>query len=104
MGGVQAWQPHHREPTGTERSWLQQNLGRVELDVSAVLESRLLTSDLLAIAEGDVISLGVPTDLPIDVRVSGTLKFKGRLGVAGRGQLGVWIDRCCDASIEEDAR
>lgn len=102
MGGVQAWQPHHRAPTGTERSWLQQNLGRVDLDVSAVLESKLLTSDLLALSAGDVISLGVPSDRPIDVRVGGTLKFKGRLGVAGRGQLGVWIDRRCDSSIEEE--
>jgi len=102
MGGVQAWQPHHRAPTGTERSWLQHNLGSVELDVSAVLESKLLTSDLLALGAGDVITLGVSSDRPIDVRVGGTLKFKGRLGVGGRGQLGVRIDRRCDSSMEED--
>ena len=36
------------------------------------------------------------------LRVGGTLKFKGRLGVGGRGQLGVSIDRRCDASIEEE--
>jgi flagellar motor switch protein FliM len=102
MGGVQAWQPHHRAPTAIERSWLQHNLGTVELDVSAVLESKVLTSDLLAMAAGDVISLGVSSDRPIDVRVGGTLKFRGRLGVGGRGQLGVRIDRRCDSNMEED--
>jgi flagellar motor switch protein FliM len=102
MGGVQAWQPHHRAPTGTERAWLQQNLGSVEVDVSAVLESKVLTADLLALSAGDVISLGVPSDRPIDVRVGGTLKFKGRLGIGGRGRLGVRIDRRCESTMEEE--
>ena len=102
MGGVQAWQPHHRAPTATERAWLQYSLGTVELDVSAVLESKVLTSDLLALAAGDVISLGVPADRPIDVRVGGTLKFKGRLGVGGRGRPGVRIERRCDSTMEEE--
>jgi flagellar motor switch protein FliM len=99
---VQAWQPHHRDPTETERSWLQQNLATVELDVSAVLESKLLTSDLLALSAGDVIGLGVASDRPIDVRVGGTLKFKGRLGVSGRGRLGVRIERRCDSNLPEE--
>ena len=102
MGGVQAWQPHHRAPTATERAWLQMSLGAVELDVSAVLESKLLTSDLLALSAGDVISLGVPADRPIDVRVGGTLKFKGRLGVGSRGRPGVRIERRCDSAMEEE--
>ena len=88
---VQAWQPHHREPTETERLWLGLNLQRVKMDVSSVLESTLLTSDLLALAAGDVVSLGVPANQPVEVRVGRTLKFKGRLGVHDGGRLGVRV-------------
>jgi flagellar motor switch protein FliM len=96
---VQAWQPHHRDPTATERLWLGLNLARVDMNVSAVLESKLLTSDLLALSAGDVVSLGVAAHLPIDVRVGGTVKFKGRLGVNAGGRLGVRVDQRCDPGV-----
>ena len=99
---MQAWQPHHRQPTETERLWLRLNLARVEMDVSAVLSSRLLTSELLALSAGDVVSLGMPVSRPIDVRVGATVKFKGRLTTVDGGErVGVWVDHWCDPMSQD---
>lgn len=100
---AQAWQPHHREPTATERLWLRLNLARVQMDVSAALESRLRTSDLLALSPGDVISLGVQAHRAIDVRVGDTVKFTGCLGVSDGRRLDLRIEQRCDSGtpVEE---
>ena len=47
-------------------------------------------------APGDVLSLGVPTHKPIDLRVGNTLKFQGRLGVDD-GRIAVRIEQRCAA-------
>jgi flagellar motor switch protein FliM len=95
---VQGWQHARREPTAVERHWLAENLGRVELPISAVLESRLPARELLKLGTGDVINLGVPGALPIDVRVGGSLKFQGRLTLADT-RAAVVIDRVFGGSV-----
>jgi flagellar motor switch protein FliM len=92
---AQAWHRQRREPTEVERAWLRGNLSRVPMDVVAMLESRLSTRELLALTPGDVVSIGVPANRAIDVRVGGTLKFQGRLTVDD-GRLGIRVDNACD--------
>lgn len=89
---VQGWQHTRREPTPVERHWLTENLGRVELTVAPVLETRFPARELLKLGRGDVINLGVPADRPIEVRVGASVKFHGRLSVAD-GRAAVMVDR-----------
>ena len=100
---VQAWHRQRREPTPTERAWLRENLARVPMGTVAMLQAKLTARDLLALVPGDVVSLGVPVHKPIDVRVGGTLKFKGRLASeSGRGGVRV-THRCDGAGVEIEA-
>jgi flagellar motor switch protein FliM len=92
---VQAWHRQRREPTPNERAWLHENLARVPVDASATLETTLTARDILELAPGDVLSLGHPIYQPVDVRVGGTVKFKGRLA-SDNGRGTVRIDYRCD--------
>jgi len=85
-----------------EREWVQESLSRVPVLLSAMIPSQLTARDLLAMAPGDVFSLGVPTHKPIDVMVGSTLKFKGRLAVES-GRLGVRIEQHCTAAAGVEA-
>ncbi len=89
---AQAWNRQRREPSATEREWMQDHLASISMPVSASVESRLSTRELLALRAGDVVSLGVPANRLIDVHVGSTLKFKGRL-TADDGRLAVQIDQ-----------
>ena len=99
---VQGWQHARREPTALERQWLAENLGRVELPVAAILESRLPARELLRLGPGDVISLGVPSTHPIDVRVGSVVKFQGRLTLADAGAAVAINRRIGDAADRGD--
>ena len=68
-----------------------------KLEKIGELESFVTARELLALAPGDVVTLGVPIDRPIDLRVGGTLKFKGRLAIE-RGRAGVRLDYRCDGA------
>jgi flagellar motor switch protein FliM len=92
-----AWDRHRREPTARERVWLQENLRRVPMPVSAVIESRLSARDLVALQPGDVLGLDVPVSRPVDLRVGRTLKFRGRLGAAS-GRAAMTIAHRCDGA------
>jgi flagellar motor switch protein FliM len=94
---AKAGERHRRPPTDVERAWLRENLSRVPMHVTALLESRLTTRELLAIGPGDVVSIGVPAHRPVDVRVGDNLKFQGRLTADGE-RLGIRIEHACDAS------
>ncbi len=96
----QAWARPQREPTLAERLWLRENLARVPLPVSAVLESRFTARDLMSLQIGDVVSLGVAVSEPIDVQIGAVLKFKGRL-TADAGWTAVTIERAVDGAIAE---
>lgn len=91
---AQAWHRQRREPTANERQWVQTNLSRVPVALSALLESELPARELLALVPGDVVSLGVSSHKPIDVLVGNTSKFKGRLSVEA-GRIGVRIEQRC---------
>lgn len=94
---VQAWHRQRREPTEVERRWLSENLSRVPLGLSALLETRLSARDLLALEPGNIVSLNIPVEKPIDVHVGTIRKFRGRLAVAG-ARVGVRVEERCDAT------
>jgi flagellar motor switch protein FliM len=89
---VQGWQHARREPTAVERDWLAENLGRVEMPVSPILETRLPARELIRLACGEVLNLGVPAGASIDVQVGANIKFQGRLTLAD-ARAAVVIDR-----------
>ncbi len=91
-----------REPTARERAWLFENLARVPLPVTAVIESWCTTRELVTMKDGDVITLGVPVSKPIDVRVGKTLKFRGHPVVAA-GRAGVTVAHRCDGAGTAEA-
>jgi len=98
---VQAWHRQRREPTDVERAWLWENLSRVPLGVTALLESRMPARDILKLAIGDVVSLGVPLRNPVELRVSNTPKFRARLAVADR-RVAARVERRCDPADREN--
>jgi flagellar motor switch protein FliM len=73
------WRRQQPAISPVERNWMHDNLGRVPLSVSPFLETRLAGRDVLALQPGDVVSLGVALGDPIDVRVGGVKKLRGRL-------------------------
>ncbi len=73
-GGVDR---HRRDLNDRERAWLTESLSRVPMAVSAVLETRCTTREVIEMREGDIVSLGVPVSRPLDMRVGRTLKFRG---------------------------
>lgn len=92
---VQAWHQQRREPTPNERVWLRENLARVRMPLSASLEARLSTRELIELVPGSVLSLGIPIETPVDISVGETQKFKGRLTALGR-QVGVQLEHRCN--------
>ncbi len=88
---------HRREPTGKERLWLNENLARVPMALSAVLETRCTTREVVELRAGDVLSLGVPTSRPLDLRVGRTLKFRGQPAAHG-GRASVVVSHRCDGA------
>src|SRR5207244_123512 len=80
---VQTWQQSRRDPTASEQQWLNENLGRVRLRVTADVQSRLKTRELLSVRPGHVLNLGLPLESPVTVRVGDVAKFKGRLATCG---------------------
>ena len=95
----QAWHKQRRDPNEVERGWLRDNLSRVPMPLTAILETRLLTSDLMKLQAGDVLSLGLRADAAIELRVGETRKFMGRL-TKHAGRVGVRIDRRAEAGPE----
>jgi flagellar motor switch protein FliM len=96
----QAWHRHRRDPNDTEKHWIRENLSRVPLELTAMLEARLRTGDLVALQPGDIVSLGLRADAPIEIRVGDTRKFAGHL-TRHAGRVGVRIDSRTDAGMFE---
>lgn len=76
---AQAWRRQQPAISPVERGWIHDNLGRVVVPVSPYLETRLSGRDVLDLAPGDLVALGVPVSDPIDVRVGGVRKLRARL-------------------------
>lgn len=100
---VQSWQQTRRERTPTETQWLTDNLGRVRLPVTADVQTRLKTRELVALQPGQILNLGVPAETDISVRVNDILKFEGRLAVAG-GRAAVRVTQDAVAGGDEGLR
>ncbi len=75
----QGWARNRKEQSDADRARLTENIGRIPMPVTGVLESRFLAGDLLQLRPGDVIALGRDARAPIDVKVNGASKFAGRL-------------------------
>ena len=84
----QSWQHSKRDRTDVEEQWLTESLGLMPLDVTADIQTSLKTRDLVNLRPGHVLSLGVPSEIDINVRVGEIVKFKGRLATtAGRAAV-----------------
>lgn len=92
---------HRREPTTREREWLHENLGRVPMALSAVLEARCTTRELAALRVGDIVSTGVPASHPLELRVGRTLKFRGQPAVHHGRAAVIVAHRCNGAGAAE---
>jgi flagellar motor switch protein FliM len=79
-----AWRRQPPAISPVERGWIHENLGRVVVPVSPFLETRISGRDVLALEPGDVISLGVSAADPVEVRVGGVRKLRGRLAATDR--------------------
>ena len=75
----QGWARHRKEQSDLDRARLTQNIGRIPMPVTGLIESSFLAGDLLQLQPGDVIGLGREASEPIDVKVNGSSKFAGRL-------------------------
>ncbi len=73
------WQRTRRQPMPEEEAWLHANLGRVQLPVTARLETTLPARELLQLRPGDVLALGHPASQPIEVQVGQVNRFTGHL-------------------------
>jgi flagellar motor switch protein FliM len=93
---TQGWNRTRRQPTAQEEARLYANLGRVPLDVSTILETRIGTRELLTLKPGDIMTLGHSANAPVDVQVGGVRRFSGRLTSEG-GSKAVLIERTSSA-------
>jgi flagellar motor switch protein FliM len=80
---AQGWQRARRQPSQEEEAWLHANLGRVQLPVTALLETTLSARDLIALQPGDVLALGHGAAQPVEVHVGTVRRFSGRLTRSG---------------------
>jgi flagellar motor switch protein FliM len=96
----QAWHRQRRDPNEDERLWIRENLSRIPLELTAMLETRLRTGELVALEPGDLLTLGVRAEAPVELRVGDTRKFTGRL-TKHSGRVGVRIDRRSEAGSYE---
>lgn len=74
-----SWRRQQPAISPVERGWIHDNLGRVAVPVSLSIETHLAGRDVLALEPGDLVSFGVPISDPVDVRVGGAKKLRGRL-------------------------
>jgi flagellar motor switch protein FliM len=88
---AQGWQRTRRQPSEHEETWLHANLGRVQLPVTALLETTLSARDLIALQPGDVLALGHGAAQPVEVHVGSVRRFSGRLTRSGAG-AGVLVE------------
>jgi flagellar motor switch protein FliM len=63
--------------TPAEQVALDENVGRVEVTLSAGIEAAIGAGDFLRLQVGDIVGLEHPASEPIEVRVNGKAKFIG---------------------------
>jgi flagellar motor switch protein FliM len=95
------WQRLRRQPSAQEEKWLTANLGRVPLQVTALLETTLAARDLVALEPGDVLTLGRAASQPVAVHVGRVPRFSGRLVRSGM-DAGVVVESMTNHGELED--
>lgn len=90
-----SWQRQRRELTPTERAWMDENISRVPMAVVPLIRTRLKAGAVLALKVGEVVSLPLAAEDPLDVYVGGVRKLTGRLA-SERGRLAVQIESRTD--------
>ena len=100
---TQGWHRTRRDPSAVERAWLERNLMRMPLKVSTTLDTQLKARDLVRLERGDVLSLEIPTESPVNVLVENRLKFKGRLTVSN-GRRATVIERSAEGDMAAGER
>ncbi len=88
---VQAWPKQRRDVSAQERAWITEHLARVPVPVMPMIRTTLPASAVLALQPGEVLSLPLPADRPLDVYVGGLRKLTGRLA-SERGRLMVMVE------------
>jgi flagellar motor switch protein FliM len=88
----QGWSRHRKEQSDRDRARLTENIGRIPMPVTGLLESTFLAGDLLQLQPGDVIALDREASAPIDIKVNGSSKFAGKL-IRLPHSSGVVVDR-----------
>ena len=88
---TQAWPRQRREVGAEERAWITEHIGRTPVPVVPMVRTSLSASAVLALTPGEVLSLPLAADRPIDVYVGGLKKLTGRLANE-RGRLMVTIE------------
>ena len=74
---TRSWERAQREMTPAEQAALDENVGRVEVTLSAGIEASIGAGDFLRLQVGDIVGLEHPASEPIEVRVNGKTKFIG---------------------------
>ena len=88
---ARAWQRQRRDLTPTERTWLEESLGRVPVALVPLIQTRLKASAVLALRPGEVVALPLAADQPLDLFAGGVRKFTGRLA-SDNGRLMVMVE------------
>lgn len=90
----QQWSVRKTESTDVEQSRILELIRPSRLAFDARIEGPMLRmEDLIHLEEGDVLSFDYPVDRPIDCRVNGKLKFRGRILSSGQ-KLAFQIEEC----------
>jgi flagellar motor switch protein FliM len=97
---AQGWHRTRPEPTPLQAAHLHANLGRVPLEVTALLETRLEARELLALRVGDVMALEHAAQDPVDVRVGDVRRFTGRLTTSERGTA-LLVEQLSNADVTQ---
>ena len=74
---TRSWQRTRREMTPIEQAALDENVGRVNVTLSAGIHAAIGAGDFLRLQVGDVVGLEHPAGEPIEVSVNGKAKFVG---------------------------
>jgi flagellar motor switch protein FliM len=87
VGGsfARSWHRTKRDPTPAERTALVNNLSRVQMPVTAAIETQLMAGELMKLRAGDILALSHPIEQPVEIRVQGKPKFLGRPRLGRKG-------------------
>ncbi len=81
----QQWSVRKTESTDVEQSRILELIRHSRLTFDARIEGPMLRmEDLMHLEQGDVLSFDYPIDRPVDCRVNGKLKFRGRIVSTGQ--------------------